>query len=84
LTKPIFDIVGGGRVLTKRFTVQWPVDQELEEGSTTSNTVNANRYTLYEHHPLAALFGKYDDEPLWDSFEEAVKRLREEDNATIE
>ncbi len=85
LTGRLSDIVGGVRVFTKHIKVQWPADQKPEEaGSTASNTVNVNRYTLHENHPLASLFGKYEDEPLWDGFEEAIKRLREEDNASIE
>ncbi len=85
LTEHILPIVDA-HVLAKRFTSQWPVNQKPEEegGSTASNTINVNQYTLHENHPLASLFGKYEDEPLWDGFEEAIRRLREEDNAIIE
>lgn len=48
------------------------------------SAVNVSHSAIYENHPLASLFGKYNDEPLWDGFEEAIMRLREEDNAPIE
>ncbi|HEV2880578.1 MAG TPA: hypothetical protein VGX24_04665 [Pyrinomonadaceae bacterium] len=81
----LFNIVGGIRIFTRHINVEWPEDQTPEEGSSSaSNTVNVNHYKLYENHPLASLFGKYEDEPLWDGFEEAIRNLREEDNAIIE
>ena len=80
----LLDIAGGVRMFAKHFTAQWPTDQGPEEGSTAANTVHANQYTIYENHPLTSLFGKYKDEPLWDGFEEAIRRLREEENATLE
>lgn len=85
LTERLLGITAGVRLFTTHINVQWPTDQKPEEGgSTASNTVNVNQYTLHENHPLASLFGKYDDEPLWDGFEEAIKKLREEDDATLE
>lgn len=84
LTERLLDLAGGVRVFTRHFTVLWPIDQGPEEGSTAANAVHANQYTIHENHPLVSLFGKYKDEPLWDGFEEAIRRLREEENATLE
>ncbi len=69
----------------RAFSTLWPVEQQAEQGSSMAgNTANVNQSALHENHPLASLFGKYSDEPLWDGFEEAIRRIREEDNATLE
>lgn len=48
------------------------------------NTARARQTGLYHNHPLASLFGKYDQDPLWGEFEKAVQRLREEDGAALD
>lgn len=84
LTEQLLSLAGGVRVFTRHFSAHWPTNQGPEEGSTAADTIHANQFTIHEHHPLISLFGKYADEPLWDGFEEAIRRLREEENATLE
>lgn len=36
-------------------------------------SVGVSLYPLGANHPLAHLFGKYDDEPMWEEFEEAIR-----------
>ncbi|MCI0490084.1 MAG: hypothetical protein L0229_26115 [Blastocatellia bacterium] len=65
----VFNIVGS-RV------VREPDQQESAPyQDTTSIAVDArvSVYPLGENHPLAHMFGKYDDEPLWEGFEEAIR-----------
>jgi len=61
-----------------------PLPTPVSAPTATAAPVSVTQVALYENHPLASLFGKYDSEPLWHGFEDAVRRLREEDNATIE
>lgn len=60
-----------------------PEEQVIAEAGRTSvaNTVNIRQPALHENHPLASLFGKYANEPLWDDFEEALRKNRERDSA---
>ena len=50
-----------------------PLPAQANTASTA--TTRVRQTALYENHPLSSLFGKYDDEPLWDGFEEALRRL---------
>ena len=65
-------VLGASAVIT--------VSARAERRSTASGTVNVSEQTL-SSHPLVSLLGKYRDEPLWDGFEEALRTIRDEDEA---
>jgi hypothetical protein len=45
-----------------------------------STAVPVETVAVSQSHPLTSLFGKYKDEPLWEGFEEAIQKLRDEDS----
>jgi hypothetical protein len=44
-----------------------------ESTSSTAIDLRESVYPLGENHPLAHLFGKYNDNPVWEEFEEVIR-----------
>ncbi|MEK6408612.1 MAG: hypothetical protein AABN34_16920 [Acidobacteriota bacterium] len=57
--------------------------QEPARSQSTSVSIDAriSVYPLGEDHPLAHMFGKYADDPMWRELEEIMERNRVSDGA---
>ena len=51
------------------------------ESTSVSSDARISVYPLGDDHPLAHLFGKYADDPMWQELEAIIDRNRVRDNA---
>lgn len=56
-------------------------NRERVTSESTAIDVRISVYPLGENHPLASVFGAFDDEPLWDDWMRAINEYRQEENA---
>ena len=63
----------------KTMSVQQRKLKKKNTSSSTENKSNGAEPALYANHPLAPLFGKYNNDPVWKDIEEAIRRNREQD-----
>jgi hypothetical protein len=51
------------------------------EGASVCSDARISVYPMGDDHPLAHLFGKYADDPMWQELEAIIDRNRVSDNA---
>ncbi len=73
----VLDLVAGisiSRASTRRSRVE-------SSNTTSASTKRVSQYELYENHPLAPLSGMFAEDPLWPEYLQAIKQIRQEDDA---
>ena len=60
-----------------------PQEPLRPESKAVSTDARMSAYPLGDDHPLAHLFGKYADDPMWQELEAIIDQNRVSDNATV-
>lgn len=66
-----------------RPTDEYP-EAAVSRGTSVSTDARISVFPMGDDHPIAHLFGKYADDPLWQELEEIMERNRASDNADDE
>jgi hypothetical protein len=56
-------------------------EEVAQTSRTIAETISVPQSVMYEAHPLASVSGLFADDPLWSEYLEAIKQIREEDDA---
>jgi predicted nucleic acid-binding protein len=66
--------MGGAYIIATSVSVELKVAGGAEV--LTGGTAVSSNYELYENHPLASLFGKYNNDPIWKEIDRAIEKNR--------
>lgn len=55
-------------------------EQKLAQSESTAIDARVSVYPLGENHPLAVVFGAFDNEPLWDDWMAAINEYRQQED----
>ena len=66
---------------TSRLNVEEPQEVTVIRTVATASIGALRVFPIPDDHPLASVFGAFNDEPLWDDWMRAIREYRDEENA---